>query len=190
MLNKSAGSIQTPSSRFQLWSKPHHLILTIMWLLTTAVMVTMLWLGVRETGRYGEVRTILQAGYVAALIWYLIRSGPSLNQLPALQPLLFPRRRYGAWIPVLGIALLLALTATSDAGLALFFIVTSAGTIGILIAWRRQLRLRSRCPGSQPHIDHLLSSAYHVQERRHQQRNFRFFPGSCNAYVRCRRAAG
>ena len=83
MLNKSAGSIQTPSSRFQLILKPHHLILTIMWLLTTAVMVTMLWLGVRETGRYGEVRTILQAGYVAALIWYLIRSGPSPQPAPS-----------------------------------------------------------------------------------------------------------
>ena len=68
----------------------------------------------RETGRYVEVRYIVPAGYVAALIWYLIRSGPSLNQLPELQPLLFPRRRYGAWIPVLGIALLLALTAGAE----------------------------------------------------------------------------
>ena len=147
MLNRSVGSIQSPSSRFQLWSTPHHLILTIMWLITTAVMVTMLWLGVRETGRYGEVRYILQAGYVAALIWYLIRSGPYLNQLPELQPLLFPRRRYGAWIPVLGIALLLAVTATSNEGLVLFFIVTIAATIGIPIAWRRQIRLRSVVQG-------------------------------------------
>ncbi len=124
MLNKSVGSIQTPSFRFHPWSTPHHLILTIMWLITTAVMVTMLLLGVRETGRYVEVRYIVPAGYVAALIWYLIRSAPSLSQLPELQPLLFPRRRYGAWIPVLGIALLLALTASSDASLVLFFIVT------------------------------------------------------------------
>jgi hypothetical protein len=118
-----------------------------MWLMTTAVMVTMLWLGVRETGRYVEVRYIIQAGYVAALIWFLIRSGPSLNQLPALPPLLFPRRRYGAWIPVLGIALLFAVTATSNEGLVLFFIVTIVATIGILIAWRRQIRLRSIVQG-------------------------------------------
>ena len=77
MLNKSVGSTQTPASRIQFWSTPHRLILTIMWLITTVVMVTMLWLGVRDTGRYGEVRHILQAGYVAALIWYLIRQGPS-----------------------------------------------------------------------------------------------------------------
>jgi hypothetical protein len=147
MLNKSVGSIQTPSSRFQPWSTPHHLILTIMWLITTTIMVTMLWLGVRETGRYGEVRYILQAGYVAALIWYLIRSGPSLNQLPEMQPLLFPRRRYGAWIPVLGIALLLAVTATSAEGLALFMILTIVATIWILIAWCRQIRLRSVVQG-------------------------------------------
>jgi hypothetical protein len=147
MLNRSVGSLQSPSSRFQPWSTPHHLILTIMWLITTVVMVTMLWLGVRETGQYVEVRYIVPAGYVAALIWYLIRSGPSLNQLPELQPLLFPRRRYGAWIPVLGIALLLALTASSDASLLLFFIVTIVATIWILIAWRRQIRLRSVAQG-------------------------------------------
>ena len=147
MLNKSVGSTQAPASRIRFWSTPHRLILTIMWLITTAVMVTMLWLGVRETGRYVEVRYIVPAGYVAALIWYLIRSGPSLNQLPELQPLLFPRRRFGAWIPVLGIALLLYLTATSNEGLFLFFLVTIVATIWILIAWRRQIRLRSVVQG-------------------------------------------
>jgi hypothetical protein len=147
MLNKSVGSMQTPSSRFQRWSTPHHLILTLMWLITTAVMVSMLWLGVRETDRYVEVRYVLQAGYVAALIWYLIRSGSSVNQLPELQPLLFPRRRFGAWIPVLGIALLLVLTTSSDAGLAFFILLAMAAAIWILIAWRRQIRLRSAIQG-------------------------------------------
>jgi hypothetical protein len=147
MLNKSVDSTQTPSSPIQPWLTPHHLILAIMWVITTAVMVTMLWQGVRETGRYVEVRYIVPAGYVAALIWYLIRSGPSLNQLPELQPLLFPRQRYGVWIPVLGIALLLALTASSDESLVLFFIVTIVATIWILIAWRRQIRLRSVVQG-------------------------------------------
>ncbi len=147
MLNKSVGSIQSPFSRFQAWSTPHHLVLTIMWLMTTAVMVTMLWLGVRETDRYVEFRYTLQAGYVAALIWYLIRSGSSLNQLPELLPLLFPRRRFGAWIPVLVIALLFALTTSSDASLVLFFIVTIVVTVWILIVWRRQIRLSSVVQG-------------------------------------------
>jgi len=146
MLNRTVGSIQSPSSRFQPWSTPHHLILTIMWLMTTAVMVTMLGLGVRETGRYGEVRYTLQAGYVAALIWYLIRQGPSVSQLPELRPIVFPRRRYGAWIPVLGIALL-ALTAISTEGLACFMTLPIVATIWILIAWRRQIRLRSVVQG-------------------------------------------
>ena len=147
MLNKSVDSTHTPSSHIQRWSAPHRLILAIMWLITTALMVIMLWLGVRETGRFVEVRYIVPAGYVAALIWYLIRSGPSLSQLPGLQPLLFPRWRYGAWIPVLGIALLLALTAGSDASLAIFLILTIVATIWILIAWRRQIRLRSVVQG-------------------------------------------
>ncbi len=113
-----------------------------MWLITSAAMVAMLWLGVRETGRYGEVCYLLQAGYVAALIWYLIRSGPSLNQLPELRPLLFRRRRYGAWIPAPGMALLLYLTASSNEGLTLFIFLTIVATIWILIAWRRQIRMR------------------------------------------------
>ena len=118
-----------------------------MWLITTAVMVTVLWLGVRETDRYVEVRYVLQAGYVAALVFFLIRSGPSLNKLPELQPLLFPRRRFGAWIPILGIALLLALTASPDVGLAFFILLAMAAAILILLAWRRQIRLHSVVQG-------------------------------------------
>ena len=147
MLNKSGGSTQAPASRIRFWSTPHRLILTIMWLITTIAMVTMLWLGFRDTGRYDALRYMLQAGYVAALIWYLIRRGPSVSQLPELRPIVFPRRRYGAWIPVLGIALLLALTAISTEGLACFMILPIVATIWILIAWRRQIRLRSVVQG-------------------------------------------
>ena len=146
MLTKSVGSTQAPASRIRFWSTPHHLILTIMWLITTIAMVTMLGLGFRDTGRHDALRYMLQAGYVAALIWYLIRRGPSVSQLPELRPIVFPRRRYGAWIPVLGIALL-ALTAISTEGLACFMTLPIVATIWILIAWRRQIRLRSVVQG-------------------------------------------
>jgi hypothetical protein len=147
MLNKTSGSVQTPSSRIQPWTSPHLLILTIMWLTTSVAMVILLWIDIRETGLYGEVRDILQGGYVAALLWYLIRSGPSLNQLPELQPLLFPRRRFGAWIPVLAVALLLSATVCSDESLAFFILLAMAASLCFLVAWRRQIRLRSVVQG-------------------------------------------
>ena len=82
MSNHSADSTPTPASRIQFWLAPHRLVLTIMWLVTTVAIITMLWLDVRDTGRYSLVRNILNVGYVAALLWYLARSGPSISQLP------------------------------------------------------------------------------------------------------------
>jgi hypothetical protein len=142
MLNKSIGSTQTPASRIQFWSTPHRLILTIMWLITTVAMVTMLLLDVRDTNRYSEARYVLQAGYVAALLLYLSRSGPSISQLPQLRPFI-PGWRYSAWIPVLVIALLLALTTVSDDEGNILMLLMIVATVWILIAWRRQIRFRS-----------------------------------------------
>ena len=85
-----------------------------MWLITTVAIVTMLWLDVRDTGRYSVVRNILHVGYVAALFWYLARSGPSINQLPEIRPFVFPRWRYSVWIPVLVVAIIFILIVISD----------------------------------------------------------------------------
>jgi hypothetical protein len=69
-------------------------------------MVAMLLKGVRDTHQFSAARHILHAGYVAALLWYLGRSGSAISQLPELRPLAFPRGRYAPWIPVLGIMLM------------------------------------------------------------------------------------
>jgi hypothetical protein len=111
-------------------------------------MVTMLWLGVRDTGRYSEVRHILQAGYVAALLWYLSRSGLPISQLPQLRAQVLPRWRYGIWIPVLVIAILFALAVlSSDGGLGLLMLLMIVATVCILLAWRREIRFRSVIQG-------------------------------------------
>jgi hypothetical protein len=113
-----------------------------MWLVTTVVIITMLLLDVRDTNRYSEVRYILHAGYVAALLWYLSRSGPSISQLPQLRPFI-PGWRYSAWIPVLVIAILFVLTAVSDDGGDILMLLMIVASVWILLAWRRQIRFRS-----------------------------------------------
>jgi hypothetical protein len=123
--------------------EPHRLALMAMWLLTTAALVAMLSYGVRNTDQFRVERYILQAGYVAALFWYLGRTGPSVKHLPDLQPLLLQRWKIGRLIPVLSIALLLALTVLSDESLGILLLpLMMLATICILVVWRREIRLR------------------------------------------------
>jgi hypothetical protein len=143
MSNHSADSTPTPASRIQFWLAPHRLVLTIMWLVTTVAIITMLWLDVRDTGRYSLVRNILNVGYVAALLWYLARSGPSISQLPKIRPFVFQRWKYGPWIPVLGLILIVTLIALSDDGLLILILVSVIATVWILLVWRREIKLRA-----------------------------------------------
>ena len=129
-------------SRSQSWVAPHRIVLIILWLVTTVAIATMLWQGVRDTNRFSVARYTLHAGYVLALLWYLARSGPSVHQLPEISPQVLPRWRYGAWIPVLGIALLFALTLASDDGVYILMLLMMVATGLILLAWRREIRLR------------------------------------------------
>ncbi len=147
MANKSANPTWLSSSRIQSWLAPLQIILIILWLVTTTAMTAMLFQGVRDTNQFSTVRTLLHTGYVAALLWYLLRTGPSISQLPALQSLTFPGRKFGPWIPVLGIALMLILTAISDDGADLLMLLMIVATIWIIVAWRREISLRSVTQG-------------------------------------------
>ena len=60
----------------------HLIALIILWIVVCGALSAMLLLDVRSTGHYRTLRYALQAGYVVALLWYLSRAGPSVNQLP------------------------------------------------------------------------------------------------------------
>lgn len=147
MSNITADSTPVSESREKSLLAPHHIALVVMWVLTTAAIVLMLFDNVRSTGQYKEVRYILQVGYVAALLWYLGRSGPSVNQLPEIRPQVLPGWKFGAWIPALVIALLIALTLVSAGGASILSLLMMVATGAILLAWRKEIRLRSVVQG-------------------------------------------
>lgn len=128
-------------SRVRSWVSPHRVALVLLWLTATIAFSAMLWQGVRDTGRFGTARCLLLAAYTVGLLWYLSWSGPSTSQLPEIHPVAFPRWRFGVWIPALGIALLFALVGISDAGTNLLIFLTLPAAAGVLIAWRREIRL-------------------------------------------------
>ena len=111
------------------------------WLLTTITLVVMLFNGVQNTGQFRVVRYTLHAAYVAALLWYLGRTGPPLEQLPDLEPLLLRRWEIGRWIPALGTALMLALVAFLDDGGGILTLLMMVTTGPILVVLRREIRV-------------------------------------------------
>jgi hypothetical protein len=147
MSNAPAGSAVKPESWAGILFTPHHIALVVMWLAATIVMVAMLANGVRTTGQHEAIRYVLQLGYVAALLWYIIRTGSPLNQLPEISPQVLPRWKYGAYIPVLGIALVFILTIITDAGFNILILLLMIATLWILLAWRREIRLRAVAQG-------------------------------------------
>jgi len=113
-----------------------------MWVVTTVAVVVMLLHGVRNTDQFSVARYVLQGAYVSVLLWYLGRTGYSSNRLPELRPFLLPRWKYGRWIPVLGIAMMLAMTAASDDGMDILMLLLIVATVWILLVWRREIHLR------------------------------------------------
>ena len=123
--------------------RPHSLVFAIVWLVTTIALIVMLSGGVRRTGQYEAARRVLHVVYVAALLWYLVREGPSLKELPEIEPLLLRRRpAIGRWIPVVGVALALALAALGQGGALTVVLLLPIAVVWTLVARRREIRLR------------------------------------------------
>lgn len=135
---ESETSVNLPESNKRVLISPHSTALIIIWLLATVSLVVMLFLGVRNTGQFSVVRYSLQVAYVLALFWYLIRTDPSVKQLPDLSPLILPKLRIGKWIPVIVIALLLVSEFYDQDILRPLLMLA---TIWILIFWRREIGL-------------------------------------------------
>jgi hypothetical protein len=119
---------------------PHRLVLIVTWLLTTAILIAMLVNGVRNTGRFRVERLILQAVYVGALIWHLSRSGPSMDRLPDIPPFFLKRWSIAQLIPLLAMAFILWASFTGDGSIVT--LVMMVATPWVLVAWRREIRLR------------------------------------------------
>ncbi len=128
----------TESSR---WA-PHSVLLTAVWLVVTGALVAALALGVRETGAFESWSRVLQVGYVAALLWYLWRTGSSLGELPEAGPAWVRRSETGQVVSVVGLGLLLAMVVASDDGDDFTLLFLMAATLWLLVAWWREIRLR------------------------------------------------
>lgn len=147
MLDESTDSAPVSEPREKSLLAPHGIALVVMWVLTTAAIAPMLFNDVRSTGYYEEVRYVLLVGYVAALLWYLGRSGPSVSQLPEIRPQVLPRWRFGAWVSVLAIALLFALPLVSEQGGSILILLMMVATGPVLLTWRKEIRWRSVIQG-------------------------------------------
>ena len=142
MKNKLVNSKLPTEPRLRSWLVPHKITLLIVWLVTTIVMILMLIKGVGGTNLSISVRQILHVLYVVVLLWYLARTGPSLNQLPEGSAPVKLHSKIGAWLAVVGVAIffLLCFFSTNDIGPLILF--SGIAFVAILLAWGRDLSLR------------------------------------------------
>jgi hypothetical protein len=121
---------------------PYNITLLIVWLVTTISMIVILIGGVGGTNLSIAIRQTLHAIYVVVLLWYLARTGPSLNQLPEGSVPVKLLSKIGAWLSVLGVALLFLLNIVSADGRDLLILLSLIASVAILMVWGRSLSLR------------------------------------------------
>ena len=139
MTNQSIPSGTVPASSRQSQFGPPHVALIVMGLLATVTLVVMLISGVRTTGQFRVERYILHVAYVGALLWYLVRRGPSVEHLPDIRSFFLRRWEFGRFIPVLVMALILL--STFFGGESITMLLLMIAVLWILVVWRREIRL-------------------------------------------------
>jgi hypothetical protein len=141
MINKLVNSQLLTVSRLRSWWVPHKIALLIVWLVTTISMTVILIDGVGGTNLSIAIRQMLHVLYVVVLLWYLARTGPSLSQLPEGSVPVKLSSKIGAWLSVLGVALLFLLNIVSADGRDLLILLSLIAFVVILLVWGRSLSL-------------------------------------------------
>jgi len=139
-VNNSINSQLRAESRFRSWLAPHRIALSILWLVTTTSMIVMLLNGAQGTS-FSAIRQILHAIYVGILLWYLARTGSSVNQSSEPGVQVPSQTTISSRLAVLGIALLFVLNIVSDGGRDLLILLSLIASVVILFVWRRDIRL-------------------------------------------------
>ncbi len=119
---------------------PHSLIVAVLWPICTLALALILGKGTDGNPALLVAAYALSALYVAALLWYLGRTGPDDRKLPSVPPLL-KRWSATASIQAGGMALLFTAALLSSDGLDLLALTMMIATIWILAAWYREIRL-------------------------------------------------
>ena len=114
--------------------------LIVMWLATTSAMVLLLLQGVRRVDQFNVLHYVLPGMYTLVLVWYLWRTGQSMNTLPEIRSPIFPQRQLGRIIPAAIIALIFVLHFFFDLGVLL--LVSIVAIVWIILAWWRNISVR------------------------------------------------
>jgi hypothetical protein len=137
---------------------PHLLLLVAAWVIVTAVLTAALAQGTRQTGAFELWSTVVQAGYVAVFLWFLHRTGRTVTELPEAGPAWVRRSRFGQFLSAATLALLLTMVLLSDDGFDILLLSLMAASIWIVIAWRREVRLRRVVTGVALSVVAILSA--------------------------------
>ncbi len=120
--------------------KPSSITLLAMWILTTTLLIIMLFNGVRSSDNFQITRYVVQVGYVISLLWYLGSSAPSLRELPEIKSVLLSNKENRKIIPVIGIALLF-IVSFMEGSFGIVLLTLIIASILILIFWFSEIRL-------------------------------------------------
>jgi len=116
--------------------------LVVMWLATTSAMVLLLLQGVRRVDQFNVLHYVLPGIYTMVLVWYLWRTGQSMNALPEIRSPIFPQRQFGRIIPAAIIALIFVLHFFSELGESILLQVIIVAAVWIILAWWRNIGVR------------------------------------------------